>query len=136
MSAPAPASHAKQKDESRLLDQFTRLLAYMGDEYALDGYRNDPSVIVRIEPLDDDERKTVVKAIHAFFRVDADIVEKVIALKKEADGEYSEQKGELIQYMADMADMEGGGRHRRGKATARSKAPRKSRKLSRKHSRK
>jgi hypothetical protein len=115
--------------ESRLLDQFTRLLAYMGDEDAMDGYRNDSSVIGRSPPLDGDARKKVVRVIRALFDVDDDIIEKAMALKRETGSASAsaEEKAELLQYMEEyenMNNMRGGLRRRKTK------------KRSRKHSRK
>jgi hypothetical protein len=106
-------------DPSKLLDTFTQLLAYMGDEGAQDGYVN-VNINIRDTPISPNQRTRMVKKMVDFIVNDArlsgipeDIKVKVVALKDLANNpEYSSQKDELLEYMreydADEGDMRGG----------------------------
>jgi hypothetical protein len=108
-------------NSSKLLDTFTQLLAYMGDEGAQDGYNN---INIRDESISPAQRTRMVKKMIDFIANDTrlsgipeDIKAKVIALKDLVnDPIYSEQKEELLDYMREYnADdtMRGGSRRRK-----------------------
>ena len=111
---------------TELLDKFTNLLAYVGDEGAKDGYflrTNNSgnrvySVPIREEPMKDLEN--LVKKIRGFLQkgklvkdVPADVLEKITELKKVFDS--SHEKEELIKYMKDYdsSGMQGGTRKKK-----------------------
>jgi hypothetical protein len=108
-------------NSSRLLDTFTQLLAYMGDEGAQDGYNN---INIRDESISPAERNRMVKKMVNVIEGNArlsgmpkDITAKVNALKELADNPiYSGQRQELLDYMREYnADdtMRGGSRRRK-----------------------
>ena len=91
-------------NSGRLLDTFTQLLAYMGDEGAQDGYNN---INIRAERINPEQRTRMVKKMVKFIVDDVrlsgipeDIKPKVIALKELADNPvYLAQKQGLLDYM-------------------------------------
>ena len=90
-------------DDSKLLDTFTQLLAYMGDVNALDGYTMKP----RSQQLTQEMIRTIVKVILDYLEHDIamsfvpdDIVSRVLKLKElTVDNRYSSQYAELIEYI-------------------------------------
>jgi hypothetical protein len=108
-------------NSSRLLDTFTQLLAYMGDEGAQDGYNN---INIRDEPISPAERNRMVKKmVNVIVKnirpsgMPEDIKAKVDALKELADNPiYSDQRQELLDYMRQFEandEMRGGSRRRK-----------------------
>jgi hypothetical protein len=108
-------------NSSILLDTFTQLLAYMGDEGAQDGYNN---INIRDEPITPAERSRMVKKmVNVIVKnirpsgMPEDIKAKVDALKELADNPiYSDQRQELLDYMRQFEandEMRGGSRRRK-----------------------
>jgi len=129
-------------DPNALLDKFTQLLAYVGDEGAKDGYflhhnveeKSVYSVPIRDETLSEETLIALVKKIKKFIKnnkpingVPPDIMIKITELKDLYDGtKATSSKKELIQYMSDYganSGMHGGTRKKlrqRSKKTRRS----------------
>jgi hypothetical protein len=101
-----------------LLDKFTQLLAYLGDEGAKDGYRNgtnnagNPKYSVPIRSTPSPDLGNVVNSVKDFLMMPSDIVKKVYDFKAIFDNANQESKDELINYMNEYeaAPMRGGKR--------------------------
>jgi hypothetical protein len=105
-------------DPNALLDAFTMLLAYMGDEGAKDGYLTGItngvptySVDLRPHPLEMAEIQTIVQQVLNFIKSDVpmelqheDILEKVIHLKQLVNEKNQSMKDELFTYMTEMLE--------------------------------
>ena len=112
-----------------LLDEVTKLLAYVGDEGAKDGYflrtnnANNPvySIPIRAEPLVNEELEDLVYQVKMFlergtplYDIPQDIVNRVISLKKAFDESTKERKAEVIEYLSSYeANPMQGGRNKR-----------------------
>lgn len=132
-------------NSNKLLDTFTQLLAYMGDEGAQDGYINS-NISIRDEPISSSECNRIVNNMRNYIAGDAelynvpeDIMLKVVALKELANNPmYLDQKNELLEYMAEYNaenGMRGGLRRRKSRRRTqrkRSKTDRKRSKTNRK----
>lgn len=132
-------------NSNKLLDTFTQLLAYMGDEGAQDGYINS-NISIRDEPISSSECNRIVNNMRNYIAGDAelynvpeDIMLKVVALKELANNPmYLDQKNELLEYMAEYNaenGMRGGSRRRKSRRRTqrkRSKTDRKRSKTNRK----
>ena len=95
---------------SNLLDAFTRLLAYLGDPEAADGYQNNNNFVQRENILSKREifallpkiRLAIMGNATARDYIDEDDiynkVEEIIALSNE----FPDEKDELIEYITDL----------------------------------
>ena len=110
------------EDPNELLDKFTQLLAYIGDEGAKDGYflrRNNSgdavySINIRDEPIPEDLVKGLVKKIKSLLKTNKpvsgfpqDVVSKTTELKQLYDSVNSSMKQELIDYINDFGQNSG-----------------------------
>jgi cellulose biosynthesis protein BcsQ len=110
-----------------LLDEVTKLLAYVGDEGAKDGYylrsnnagNSVYSVPIRPEPLGTEELETLVAKVKDLLENDTplddvpkDIVNKVNNLKKAYRKASNEAKAEVVEYLGayEASTMQGGKR--------------------------
>jgi cellulose biosynthesis protein BcsQ len=110
-----------------LLDEVTKLLAYVGDEGAKDGYylrsnnvgKSVYSVPIRPEPLETEELETLVAKVKELLENDTplddvpkDIVNKVNNLKKAFSKASDEAKAEVVEYLGayEANPMQGGKR--------------------------
>lgn len=132
---------------SDLLDEITKLLAYVGDEGAKDGYflrtnnAGNPiySIPIRNEPLEDESLETLVNQVKEFLESDTpldnvpkDIVNKVKILKKAFNESTDEEKAEVIEYLSSYeANPMQGGRNKRRKSKRTIKKRRNNRKTRR-----
>ena len=122
-----------ENDPNKLLDTFTRFLAYIGDEYARDGYTEYEK---RDVELTHEETQRLMPNILNFLKsgealrqVPKDIVMKIKALKEVLDTQSQERRDELFQYIEDY--MEAGNMHGGAKKVKKTRS-----KISRKKSRK
>ena len=95
---------------SNLLDAFTRLLAYLGDAEAADGYQNNNNFVQRNNILSKREifallpkiRSAIMGNAMALNNIDEDDiynkVEEIIALSNQ----FPDEKDELIEYITDL----------------------------------
>ena len=90
-----------------LLDRMTKLLAYVGDEGAQDGY---PGATFRDVPLSDNQIRTLVNTIIELLNMPNDIKIKVTNLKNMFDEATDDEKRGLIEYLRDyeVNGMHGG----------------------------
>lgn len=122
------------EDPNALLDKFTQLLAYVGDEGAKDGYflrsnnTGNPvySINIRAEPLPEESLTKLVKKIKSLLKTNkpvagfpADVIGKAGDLKALYDSTANAStKKELIDYMSEFSSnsggMHGGRRTKRG----------------------
>jgi hypothetical protein len=92
-----------------LLDAFTRLLAYLGDDEAADGYQNDPSFVPRVNQLTKQEIFDLLPNIEAAINgnqaalnnLEPDIAQKVSTIRN-LSNMYPEEKPELMEYITDF----------------------------------
>ena len=92
-----------------LLDAFTRLLAYLGDDEAADGYQNDPSFVPRENQLTKQEIFDLLPKIEAAINgnkaalknLEPDIAQKVSTIRN-LSNMYPEEKPELMEYITDF----------------------------------
>ena len=92
-----------------LLDAFTRLLAYLGDDEAADGYQNDPSFVPRENQLTKQEIFDLLPNIEAAINgnkaalknLEPDIAQKVSTIRN-LSIMYPEEKPELMEYITDF----------------------------------
>lgn len=97
---------------SELLDAFTRLLAYLGDEEAANGYINEIDFERRPNELTPDQIKallpTFLSAIQgnaaALNSLQPDISDKVSGIVDLSQDRFPDQKDELIQYIQESID--------------------------------
>ena len=126
-----------------LLDEVTKLLAYVGDEGAKDGYylrsnnagNSVYSVPIRPEPLETEELETLVAKVKELLENDTplddvpkDIVNKVNNLKKAFSKASDEAKAEVVEYLgAYEANPMHGGKRRVQKSIRKRRKNRKTR---------
>ena len=105
-------------DPNALLDAFTMLLAYMGDEGAKDGYLTGItngvptySIDLRPNPLEMAEILMIAQQVLNFIKFDVhmeldheDILEKVIHLKQLVNEKNQSMKDELFTYIDTMLE--------------------------------
>jgi hypothetical protein len=93
-----------------LLDAFTRLLAYLGDHEAADGYQNDPSFVPRVNQLTKQEIFDLLPTIEAAIingskaalnNLEPDIAKKVSTIRN-LSNMYPQEKPELMEYITDL----------------------------------
>jgi hypothetical protein len=92
-----------------LLDAFTRLLAYLGDDEAADGYQNDPSFVPRENQLTKQEIFDLLPNIEAAINgnkaalknLEPDIAQKVSTIRN-LSNMYPQEKPELMEYITDF----------------------------------
>ena len=92
-----------------LLDAFTRLMAYLGDGEAADGYQNDPSFVPRVNQLTKQEIFDLLPKIEAAINgnqaalnnLEADIAQKVSNIRN-LSNMYPQEKPELMEYITDL----------------------------------
>ena len=92
-----------------LLDAFTRLLAYLGDDEAADGYQNDPSFVPRENQLTKPESFDLLPNIEAAINgnkaalnnLEPDIAQKVSTIRN-LSNMYPQEKPELMEYITDF----------------------------------
>jgi hypothetical protein len=131
-------------DPNALLDKFTKILAYVGDDEAKDGYylrtnnSGNPiySIDIRSEPIPEKSIKKLVKQIKMLLKknkpvigFDEDIIDKINELKASYDATRNQSiKDELIDYISDFGSNSGmhGGKGKR--STRRRKTKRNCRK--------
>jgi len=97
-------------DEVHLLDKFTRLLAYLGDEEAADGYQNNNNFVQRQDLLTKEQIFELLPTIKLAIMGDAaalnNIEEDDIYAKVEdiinLSNQFPDQKDELIEYITDL----------------------------------
>ena len=117
---------------SELLDAFTKLVAYLGDEAARDGYGNG-NINLELEP---EEINAIVKNIYRHLNgeeeINAELEDDVrVRVKKFIDAVEAgppEQKPELFEYMEEYdaePAMQGGARKKRGKRKRKTRGKRK-----------
>ena len=125
-------------DSTELLDKFTQILAYVGDDGAKDGYflrENNAgnavySINIRPEPIEDVSR--LVKKIKILLKKNtpvtgfpADVVAKTKELKDLYDSSANASKKELLDYISEFGNsaMQGGVRKtkRRSKRSKRTR---------------
>ena len=130
-----------------LLDEVTKLLAYVGDEGAKDGYflrtnnAGNPvySIPIRAEPLVNEELEDLVYQVKTFlesgtplYDIPQDIVNKVKILKNAFNESTDEEKAEVIEYLSSYeANPMQGGRNKRRKSKRTIKKRRNNRKTRR-----
>jgi hypothetical protein len=102
-------------NQTDLLPIFTDLLAYAGDENAMNGYSGTP----RTEPLVD--LSEFVANVKKILLMPADISSKVFVLKGVFDRANEDDKQELINYIDEyeVNPMRGGRRSRKTKRNKR-----------------
>jgi len=131
-----------------LLDEVTKLLAYVGDEGAKDGYylrtnnagNSVYSIPIRPEPLESEMLETLVAKVKDLLENDTplddvpkDIVNKVNNLKKAFSKASDEAKTEVIEYLASYeANPMQGGKRRFRKSMRKRRNNRKTRRNNRK----
>ena len=136
-------------DPNALLDKFTQILAYVGDDEAKDGYylrtnnSGNPiySIDIRSEPIPEKSIKKLVKQIKMLLKknkpvigFDEDIIDKINELKTLYDATRNQSiKDELIEYISDFGSNSGmhGGKGKR--STRRRKTKRNRRKSQKTH---
>ena len=136
-----------------LLDEVTKLLAYVGDDGAKDGYflrtnnANNPvySIPIRTEPLVNEELEDLVYQVKMFlergtplYDIPQDIVNRVISLKKAFDESTKERKAEVIEYLSsyEANPMQGGRRKRNNRKSKRTVKKRRNNRKTRRNNRK
>ena len=136
-------------DPNALLDTFTQILAYIGNDGAKDGYFSHRtntgtpvySIAIRSSPLPEDSVQDLVDQIKGHLEtgtvlhdIPEDVVNKINELKVLYDStEDAEAKEELIQYINDFEvnpGMQGGKRSYRKRKTRRTNTKRR---LTKKH---
>jgi hypothetical protein len=139
-------------DPNALLDKFTQILAYVGDEGAKDGYflrynAENPvySIAIRAEPLTQESLADLVDTIKEFVQNDAaveevpeDILTKISELKELYNSSTTSEnaKGELIEYMNEYSGnsgMRGGVRRKNKSMRKRANKKRKNKKTRKNH---
>ena len=107
-----------------MADQFTRLLAYMGDERALDGYTN-------ITPISEsaDIQQFVENVKEIFARMEAipeGVRGKVVELLNTSYNTNPEEKAELIEYIEEFDASQGmmGGKRKRARKSRKARRKR------------
>jgi hypothetical protein len=131
------------EDPNALLDKFTRLLAYVGDEGAKDGYflrsnnTGKPvySINIRAEPIPEESLIKLVKKIKSLLKNNkpvlgfpGDVIGKAAELKTLYDSTANASaKKELIDYMGDFSGNSDG-MHGGASKTKRNSKGRKNRK--------
>jgi hypothetical protein len=112
-------------DSTDLLDRFTQILAYIGDDGAKDGYflrennAGNPvySINIRPEPMPEESVARLVKKIKILLKTNipvtgfpADVVAKTNELKDLYDSSSTAAKKELLEYISEFgtAGMRGG----------------------------
>ena len=126
-------------DPNALLDKFTQILAYVGDDEAKDGYylrtnnSGNPiySIDIRSEPIPEKSIKKLVKQIKMLLKknkpvigFDEDIIDKINELKASYDATRNQSiKDELIDYISDFGSNSGmhGGKGKGKRSTRRRK---------------
>jgi len=129
-------------DPNALVDKFTQILAYIGDEEAKDGYnlRNKGSDIltysvpIRPQPISEKRIKNLVKQIKLLLMnnksikgFDQDIIDKTNELKTLYDATHDQStKDELIEYISDFESNSGmhGGKGKRSTRRRKTKSNR------------
>jgi hypothetical protein len=123
-------------DSTELLDRFTQILAYVGDDGAKDGYflREDNagnpvySINIRPEPIPEESVARLVKKIKILLKTNtpvtgfpADVVAKTNELKDVYDSSSTATKKELLQYISEFGKFGkfGSGGMRGGRTTKR-----------------
>ena len=140
-------------DTTELLDRFTQILAYVGDDGAKDGYflrennAGNPvySITIRPEPIPEEGVARLVKKIKSLLKTNtpvtgfpADVVAKTNELKDVYDSSSNVAKKELLQYISEFgefgnAGMRGGRKtKRRSKRSKRTRMSRRTRTRARK----
>ena len=136
-----------------LLDEVTKLLAYVGDEGAKDGYyvrENNAgnavySTPIRPEPLEDEALEDLVNQVKMFLESDTsldnvpkDIVNKVNNLKNAFNESTDEEKAEVIEYLSmyEVNPMHGGRRKRNNRKSKRTVKKRRNNRKTRRNNRK
>jgi len=104
-------------DSTELLDRFTQILAYVGDDGAKDGYflrennAGNPvySIDIRPEPMPEESVAHLVKKIKILLKTNtpvtgfpADVVAKTNELKDVFDSSSTAAKKELLEYISDF----------------------------------
>ena len=107
-------------DSTELLDRFTKILAYVGDDGAKDGYflrennAGNPvySITIRPEPMPEENVARLVKKIKSLLKTNtpvtgfpADVVAKTNELKDVYDSSSSAAKKELLEYISEFGEF-------------------------------
>ena len=136
-----------------LLDEVTKLLAYVGDEGAQDGYflrttntgKAVYSIPIRPEPLENEALEGLVNQVKMFLESDTpldnvpkDIVNKVNNLKNAFNESTDEEKAEVIEYLSiyEVNPMHGGRRKRNNRKSKRTLKKRRNNRKTRRNNRK
>lgn len=123
-------------DSTELLDRFTQILAYVGDDGAKDGYflrennAGNPvySINIRPEPMPEESVARLVKKIKSLLKTNtpvtgfpADVVAKTNELKDVFDSSSNAAKKELLEYISEFGEFGNAGMRGGGKTKRRSK---------------
>jgi len=138
-------------DSTELLDRFTQILAYVGDDSAKDGYflrennAGNPvySINIRPEPIPEESVARLVKKIKVLLKTNtpvtgfpADVVAKTNELKDVFDSSSTAAKKELLQYISEFGEFGNAGMRGGRKTKRRSKRKSKRSKRTRTRARK
>jgi len=138
-------------DSTELLDRFTQILAYVGDDGAKDGYflrennAGNPvySINIRPEPIPEESVARLVKKIKVLLKTNtpvtgfpADVVAKTNELKDVFDSSSTAAKKELLQYISEFGEFGNAGMRGGRKTKRRSKRKSKRSKRTRTRARK
>jgi hypothetical protein len=136
---------------TELLDRFTQILAYVGDDGAKDGYflrennAGNPvySINIRPEPMPEESVARLVKKIKSLLKTNtpvtgfpADVVAKTNELKDVYDSSSTAAKKELLQYISEFGEFGNAGMRGGRKTKRRSKRKSKRSKRTRTRARK
>jgi hypothetical protein len=138
-------------DSTELLDRFTQILAYVGDDGAKDGYflrennAGNPvySITIRPEPMPEESVARLVKKIKVLLKTNtpvtgfpADVVAKTNELKDVYDSSSTAAKKELLEYISEFGEFGNAGMRGGRKTKRRSKRKSKRSKRTRTRARK
>lgn len=129
-------------DTTELLDRFTQILAYVGDDGAKDGYflrennAGNPvySINIRPEPIPEEGVARLVKKIKSLLKTNTpvtgfptDVVAKTNELKDVYDSSANAAKKELLDYISEFGEFGSGGMRGGRKTKRRSKRSKRTR---------
>lgn len=129
-------------DSTELLDRFTQILAYVGDDGAKDGYflrennAGNPvySIDIRPEPIPEESVARLVKKIKSLLKTNtpvtgfpADVVAKTNELKDVYDSSSTAAKKELVEYISEFGEFGTAGMRGGRKTKRRSKRSKRTR---------
>ena len=129
-------------DSTELLDRFTQILAYVGDDGAKDGYflrennAGNPvySINIRPEPMPEESVARLVKKIKVLLKANtpvtgfpADVVAKTNELKDLYDSSSTAAKKELLEYISEFGEFGNAGMRGGRKTKRRSKRSKRTR---------